>query len=80
MPGNLIIDGISIIQETIHSAKINRDACMFLKLDIQKAYDKVDWRFLCKIMEAFGFSKRWINLIYQCISTPQILNPYKRNT
>ena len=71
MPGKSIIDGISIIQETIHSAKSNKEACMFLKLDIQKAYDKVDWRFLCKTMEAFGFSRRWINLIYQCISTPK---------
>jgi hypothetical protein len=42
---------------------------MFIKLDIQKAYDMVDWRFLCKTLEAFGFSSQWINLIFQCIST-----------
>ena len=71
MPGISITDGISIIQETIHSAKYNKEECMFLKLDIQKAYDKVDWRFLCKTMEAFGFSRKWINLIFQCISTPK---------
>ena len=45
---------------------------MFIKLDIQKAYDMVDWRFLCKTLEAFGFSHQWINLIYQCISTTKI--------
>ena len=45
---------------------------MLLKLDIQKAYDKVDWRFLYKTLEAYGFSKQWINIIFQCISTPKI--------
>ena len=45
---------------------------MFLKLNIHKAYDKVDWRFLCKTLEAFGFSKQWVNIIFQCISTPKI--------
>ena len=45
---------------------------MFMKLDIQKAYDMVDWRFLCKVLEAFGFSHQWINLIFKFISTPKI--------
>ena len=44
-----------------------------MKLDIQKAYDMVDWRFLCKTLEAFGFSHQWINLIYQCISATKNL-------
>ena len=45
---------------------------MFMKLDIQKAYDMVDWRFLCKVLEAFGFSHQWINLIFKLISMPKI--------
>ena len=43
-----------------------------MKLDIQKAYDMVDWRFLCKTLEAFVFSHQWINLIFKCISTTKI--------
>ena len=70
--GRSILDGISIIQETIHSAIKNNEACMLLKLDIQKVYNKVDWRFLCKTLEAFGFSKQWINIIFLCISTSKI--------
>ena len=45
---------------------------MFMKLDIQKAYDMVDWRFLYKTLEAFGFARQWINLIFKCISTTKI--------
>lgn len=43
---------------------------MLIKLDIKKAYDRFDWRFLCKCLEAFGFIRQYINLIFNCISTP----------
>lgn len=45
---------------------------MLIKLDIKKAYDKVDWYFLCKCLDAFGFNKQWINLVFKCIATPRI--------
>lgn len=45
---------------------------MMIKLDIKKAYDKVDWHFLCKCLESFGFNKQWINLVFECIATPRV--------
>ena len=72
VPGRSFLDGILIIQETIHSASIDKEACMFMKLDIQKAYDMVDWHFLCKVLEAFGFSHQWVSLIFKFISSPKI--------
>lgn len=72
VPNKLILDGIIIAQEIVHTAQITKEPSMLMKIDIQKAYDKVDWRFLCKCMEAFGFSKQWINLIFNCISSPRI--------
>lgn len=30
-----------------------------MKVDMEKAYDKVDWSFLMAIMWEFGFSERW---------------------
>lgn len=32
----------------------------------------VHWGFLCKVLEAFGFSRQWVNLIFKFISTPKI--------
>lgn len=71
--GRSIYDGMIIAQETIHSLKLIKTLGMLIKLDISKAYDKVNWRFLCKCLPAFGFTKAWINLIFECISTPKFL-------
>lgn len=38
-----------------------------LKLDIFKAFDKLDWAVLFKVLDFFGFSKDWISLIEECI-------------
>ena len=40
-----------------------------VKLDMHKAYDRVEWGFLEKIMAKFGFDNRWIKLIMACVTS-----------
>lgn len=42
---------------------------MALKLDVSKAYDRVDWGFLKNQMRRMGFSGKWIAWIMLCVST-----------
>ena len=39
------------------------------KLDIEKAYNHVDWSFLCSVLKSMDFGRKWIEWIRWCIST-----------
>ncbi|XP_030478300.1 uncharacterized protein LOC115695372 [Cannabis sativa] len=72
LPSRLISDNIIIGQEVMHSLthrKSGKLGWMALKLDMAKAFDRVEWVFIRKIMEHFLFPKRFIDLIMACVST-----------
>ncbi|KAL8133302.1 hypothetical protein AgCh_008677 [Apium graveolens] len=49
--------------------KFGKEGFMALKLDMSKAYDRIEWLFLKVIMLKMGFSNQWTHLIMQCVST-----------
>ena len=40
-----------------------------LKLDMKKAYDRIEWSFLFKCLRKLGFHPNWIQWIQQCVTT-----------
>jgi hypothetical protein len=57
--GRNIMDGIVSLHEMIHEAKRKKQQGIILKLDFEKAYDKVDWEYLTKCISQKGFSPLW---------------------
>ncbi|KAA8529270.1 hypothetical protein F0562_033931 [Nyssa sinensis] len=58
--------------ELFHSFKTYRNSNtyhMALKLDMNKAYDHVEWSFLGAMMEKLGFAHQWIHWIMACLSS-----------
>jgi hypothetical protein len=58
-----ILDGVVTLHEIVHelhSKNLNR---VILKLDFEKAYDKVKWSFLQQTLRMKGFSDEWRALI-----------------
>ena len=46
---------------------------MMLKLDLSKAFDKLNWNFIGNMLEAFGFHQSWIRWITNLITMPLLL-------
>ena len=42
---------------------------MAMKLDISKAYDRVEWGFLRQVMQKLGFDEKWVQLAMEMVST-----------
>ncbi|GAA0170020.1 hypothetical protein LIER_24375 [Lithospermum erythrorhizon] len=72
LPGRIIFDNILIAHELLHDMshkKGGKNAYMPLKLDMSKAYDRVEWPFLESIMLKFGFSRTWIDHTMSLVSS-----------
>ena len=42
---------------------------MVVKIDLEKAYDRLEWCFIRKVLTCFGFHPNIIKLIMSCISS-----------
>ncbi|XP_059451038.1 uncharacterized protein LOC132181824 [Corylus avellana] len=71
LKGRSIHDNSILAHEVFHSMRQKRGngGLMALKLDMEKAFDSMEWSFILKIMELLGFQPTWINWISQCITT-----------
>ena len=66
------IEGRSIIDKIVMAFELNqfmkgkrkgKDGFSALKLDMSKAYDRLEWAFLKFMLGQFGFTSRWVELI-----------------
>ena len=70
IPGRLITDNATIAFECFHKIQHSNNRhnthCAY-KLNLAKAYDRVDWRFLEGVLQKTGFSQRWIAWVMHCV-------------
>jgi hypothetical protein len=63
MQGRNILDCVVVLHEVVHELHSKKLNGVILKLDFEKAYDKVKWSFLQQTLGMTGFSPEWRALI-----------------
>ncbi|KAK8934810.1 hypothetical protein KSP39_PZI014724 [Platanthera zijinensis] len=73
VPGRLIADNCMLAQELVHRLHTTESntGYMAIKIDLEKAFDRMQWSFVKRALLAFNFPPQWINLIMECISSPK---------
>ncbi|KAL6345965.1 hypothetical protein AAG906_025245 [Vitis piasezkii] len=67
--GRQILDASLIANEVVDFWYKRKEKGLICKLDIEKAYDSINWNFLMKVLQKMGFGSRWMEWIWWCIST-----------
>lgn len=72
VPGRAIQNNILITHETLHYLKISeatKRCSMVVKTDMSKAYDRIEWAFLEKVLHTVGFDLVCLNWVMECVTT-----------
>ncbi|KAL0012167.1 hypothetical protein SO802_007275 [Lithocarpus litseifolius] len=71
VPGRKGTDNAIIVQELVHtiSRKKGRSGFMAIKIDLEKAYDKLEWSFIRDMLIRVNLPQNLIKLMMSCVST-----------
>jgi hypothetical protein len=69
--GRQILDPILIANECIDSRLRSGEPGVICKMNLEKAYDRVNWDFLLYMLRKCGFGGKWCSWIAHCISLVQ---------
>ena len=72
VPGRLITDNVLVAYESVHAMKKKKrckQASCAVKLDMLKAYDRVEWHYLEAMLVRLGFCDKFVRLIVKCVTS-----------
>ena len=61
--GRQILNAVLIANEAIDSMLKRNESEVLCKLDMEKAYDHINWNFLLLVMQQVGFEEKWAGWI-----------------
>ena len=79
IPGRSIHNNLILIRDLIDYSVLNNYSCALVSIDQEKAFDKVNWDFLKKVLFKLGFGEnfmKWISILYNNINSKLLVNGY----
>ena len=67
--GRNIMEGVMCLHEILHDTRCKKKEGLILKLDFEKAYDKISWTFLMDCLRQRGFDEKWCMWIWDVMTS-----------
>lgn len=64
-----IHDNFLFVQNMVKSLHRQKKKCLFVKVDISKAFDSVSWPFLLEVLQRLGFGTKWCNWVSNLLAS-----------
>ena len=77
IPGRTISENLTLVRDLIEYADRADIPLALLSLDQEKAFDRVDWSFLQRVLLKFGFGdsfRKWVSLFYTNVESAVVIN------
>ncbi|CAN1771981.1 LINE-1 retrotransposable element ORF2 protein [Linum perenne] len=74
--GRSIVDNVLVAAETLHTMNTRRYAKfgeIAVKIDISKAFDRVEWDYLRMVLQKLGFTAKWVDWMLMCVTSVRYL-------
>lgn len=72
--GRFIFYGVAVIHEILNEVHKSNSSGIVFKVDLEKAYDKINCNFLKEVMSQKGFSLAWINCVMSVVTRGKLLS------
>ncbi|XP_060182017.1 uncharacterized protein LOC132611631 [Lycium barbarum] len=67
--GRCIIENVLLTQEVVTDIRLRgKPAIVVLKLDMAKAYDRLSWSYLIRVLRKMGFAEIFIDMVWRLIA------------
>ena len=65
--GRNILEGVVVLHEALHELRKSKGHGLILKIDFEKAYDRVSWQFLEQVMLSRNFHPKWVKWVLDTV-------------
>jgi hypothetical protein len=79
VPGRFSSENVRVLKDIIDYANHSNIGAAIISLDQEKAFDRVDWNFMLRVLEKMNFGssfRLWVKLLYSNIFSSVLVNDY----
>ena len=79
VPGSFSSENVRVLKDIIDYANHSNIGAAIISLDQEKAFDRVDWNFMLRVLEKMNFGssfRSWVKLLYSDIFSSVLVNDY----